>query len=273
MDEPSLLRLDPNEKLYDPNSLLFNSFQTSPKTIIEIPTKSYVDSLHESNRNRRDLSLVFNDQGNDFDNNNLTNLDSTTVIRDASLDNEIANKKYSDDESDKNTVLRFNQTLQNYLNVYVGNDTYSQTKYDRTQITDTTIIYGYLLEKWLIECNDKNNSGKTQNFTKSTKTISPTGFSGATKLPPIGKSFMYIETSSNDQGNNVFVSFERPVVIQINNITFYYKRFSILTNDSLKLICMFRIQLLLEDNTWSTRYNLPKNDRYSDLSTDWTKLS
>ena len=35
----------------------------------------------------------------------------------------------------------------------------------------------------------------------------------------------------------------------------------------------FRIQLLLEDNTWSTRYNVPKNDRYSDSSTRWTKLS
>ena len=32
----------------------------------------------------------------------------------------------------------------------------------------------------------------------------------------------------------------------------------------------FRIQLLLEDNTWSTRYNIPENDRYSDTSTDWT---
>ena len=35
----------------------------------------------------------------------------------------------------------------------------------------------------------------------------------------------------------------------------------------------FRIQLLLEDNTWSTRYNIYKNDRYSDSSTQWTKLS
>ena len=35
----------------------------------------------------------------------------------------------------------------------------------------------------------------------------------------------------------------------------------------------FRIQLLLEDHTWSTRYNIPKNDRYSDSSTQWTKLS
>ena len=35
----------------------------------------------------------------------------------------------------------------------------------------------------------------------------------------------------------------------------------------------FRIQLLLQNNTWSTRYNIPRNDRYSDSITDWTKLS
>ena len=35
----------------------------------------------------------------------------------------------------------------------------------------------------------------------------------------------------------------------------------------------FRIQLLLEDNTWSTHYNIPKNDRYNVSSTEWTKLS
>ena len=35
----------------------------------------------------------------------------------------------------------------------------------------------------------------------------------------------------------------------------------------------FRIQLLLEDITRSTRCNIPKNDRYSDSSTDWTLVS
>ena len=35
----------------------------------------------------------------------------------------------------------------------------------------------------------------------------------------------------------------------------------------------FRIQLLLEDNKWSTRYNVPKKDQHSDSSTEWTKLS
>ena len=35
----------------------------------------------------------------------------------------------------------------------------------------------------------------------------------------------------------------------------------------------FRIQLLLSDNTWNTRYNLPKNDRYGNSPTDWTSVS
>ena len=35
----------------------------------------------------------------------------------------------------------------------------------------------------------------------------------------------------------------------------------------------FRIQLLLEYGTWSTRHNIPKNDRYSGSSTHWTLVS
>ena len=35
---------------------------------------------------------------------------------------------------------------------------------------------------------------------KSTETNSPTSYSGATSLPPVGNSFMYIETSSNNHG-------------------------------------------------------------------------
>ena len=187
---------------------------------------SYVINLHEINRNKRDLSSVFNDQDNEFDNNKLTNLDSITVNRNPKLDNELANKKYSDDELDKNTVFRFIQTLQNYLKVSVGNDTYNLTKNDEVQITDTTIIKypntgGYLLQNWILRCNDKNNNGKIQNFIKSTKTNSPTGYSGAESLPRIGNSFKFIETSSNNHGNNVFVSSERRDIIQISSITFY----------------------------------------------------
>ena len=32
----------------------------------------------------------------------------------------------------------------------------------------------------------------------------------------------------------------------------------------------FKIQFLLSDNTWSSRYKNPKTDRQSDSSTQWT---
>ena len=50
--------------------------------------------------------------------------------------------------------------------------------------------------------------------------------SGATSLPHIGTAFMYIETSLNNNSENVFVSFGRTDNIQITNITFYYNGFS-----------------------------------------------
>ena len=84
---------------------------------------------------------------------------------------------------------------------------------------------------------------------------------------------MSVETSSNNHGNNVFVSFERTDFIQISNIPFYYNRFSNFTDDNLKSIGRFRIQLIFHDNTWSSGYNIPKHDRCSDTSTDWTELS
>ena len=81
VDNSSFLGLDPDEKLNldEQDSIILNSALTSPTTMIEIPTKSYVDSLHESSRKRRDFSSVFNDQDIDFDNNKLNNLDSITV--------------------------------------------------------------------------------------------------------------------------------------------------------------------------------------------------
>ena len=84
---------------------------------------------------------------------------------------------------------------------------------------------------------------------------------------------MYIERSTNSHGPIVFVSWERTGNIQITNITFYHNRFSILTDDKLKNMRRFRIQLLLEDNTWSTKHTIAKNTQYSDNSTDWTILN
>ena len=74
---------------------------------------SYVDKLHETDRNRRGLSTVFNHQDNEFDNNKLTNLDFVTVNRNPSSDNELANKKYVDESLGSGNILGFNETLQN----------------------------------------------------------------------------------------------------------------------------------------------------------------
>ena len=80
---------------------------------------------------------------------------------------------------------------------------------------------------------------------------------------------MYVESSGNNNGaNHVMVSRERIDIIHISNINFYYNRFS--TSDSnLRGMGCFRIQLLLEDNTWSTINNINKNSQYSNGLTVW----
>ena len=76
---------------------------------------------------------------------------------------------------------------------------------------------------------------------------------------------MYVETIGKKNGSDIiFCSFERTDIMQITYITFFSNRFSILINDSLKSMATFRIQSVLEDGTWSARYNIPKIDRYSD---------
>ena len=78
-----MLRLDPAEtiKLEEQDSINLDSTVTTPKTIIEVPTKLYVDSVHENSRNTRDLSSVVNDQVKKFDNDKLINLDNVTINR------------------------------------------------------------------------------------------------------------------------------------------------------------------------------------------------
>ena len=223
--------------------------------------------------------MVKNNQDNDFNDNRLTNINTITIKNNPTDDNHVSNKNYFDDELDKNTIVRFSRTLQNYIQVSVGNDIYNLTKNDKIHLKDITTMKaentgGSLLPYWKIICNDKNKNGKIQNFIKSTKTNSPTGDSGATTLPPIGSAFMYIETSSSNHGHNrVFVSWERIDFLQITNITFYYNRFSILTNDFLKAMGRFRIRLILEDNTSNTQYTIAKITQYNTTSTEWTLLN
>ena len=150
IDESSLVRTNQdndfdNYNLSNINSITLNKQAENDNEVI---TKAYVDQFHQENeRSRRDVGLDFydesgdlvkNNQDNDFNDNKLTNLDSIKVNRDPTSDNELVNKKYLDNHLDKNTVLRFNQTFENYLKVSVGSDTYYLTKYNKIQITDIT---------------------------------------------------------------------------------------------------------------------------------------
>ena len=51
------------------------------------------------------------------------------------------------------------------------------------------------------------------------------------------------------------------MLYEVSNITFYYNRFSILTNNNLKSMGRFRVELLLEYNTWSTQNTIAEKDR------------
>ena len=291
VDESSLLRLDPNETLdlENQDSIILNSSLTSSKTIIELPTKAYIDSLHEENkRSRRDLridfynesiDLVKNNQDNDFNDNKLTNINSIEINNSPSVDSQVSNEKYVDDQLDKNAVVRFNQTLQNYLKVSVGNDTYNLAKYNKTILVDETHIRylntgSDLLQKWRIRCNNKFGNSRVSDFVKSTKTNSPTGYSGATSLPPIGSAFMFFEVHTHNHGDNkCFVSIERTDIIQISNITFYYNRHSYMTDETKKNMGRLRIQLLLDDSNGTTLCTIERDTDLHQNSTDWSLLN
>ena len=104
MDESSFLRLDPDEKLKldEQDSISLNSKLPSSKTI-EIPTKAYIDSIHQENEgNRGDLGLDFYDESNDlvknikkkfFDDSILTNLDRVSVNKIPLINDEVSSKK------------------------------------------------------------------------------------------------------------------------------------------------------------------------------------
>ena len=125
---------------------------TSPKTISDVPSKADIAFLSENDRNKREMFTGFIDLHNEFDDIKLTSLDSITAQRNPVLVEEVSNKKDVGDESNKCTILKFNQTLQNYVKDSVGNTVFNLTKNDRKQIIDTTnnkdsSSRGYLLRK------------------------------------------------------------------------------------------------------------------------------
>ena len=172
VDEPSLIRNNQDKDFNNINLTNINSITLNTQAVNDnhVITMIYVDQFHQENeRSRRDLGIGFynessdivkNNQHNDLNDNTLTNLSSITINNKPTDDNHDSNKKYIDDELDKNTIVRFNQTLQNYLRVSVGSDIYNLTKNDKKQLTDITTMKsgntgGYLLPYWKIICNDK----------------------------------------------------------------------------------------------------------------------
>ena len=89
-----------NSTLKNINSITLNKQAENDKEVI---TKAYVDQIHQENeRSRRDLGLEFydessdivkNNQDNDLNDEKLTNVDSITIIKNPTLDIELANKK------------------------------------------------------------------------------------------------------------------------------------------------------------------------------------
>ena len=63
---------------------------SEPTDVNHVAKNSYVDSLSENDINRRNLSLVFIDQNNEFYNNKFTFLVSVTVNRNPTTDNDFS---------------------------------------------------------------------------------------------------------------------------------------------------------------------------------------
>ena len=142
VDEPSVDKnnQDNDFNIYNLTKIYSITLNKQAENDNEVITKANVDQFHQENeRSRQDLGKYFYDEPKDLLENNQDddfnqkkiNLDSITIKRNAFSDNEVSNKIYIDDELDKNTIVRFNQTSQNYLKVSVGNNTYNLTKYKK----------------------------------------------------------------------------------------------------------------------------------------------
>ena len=123
IDEVSFVRNNQDNDFNNYNLFNLNSITLNKQAEIdnEVITKAYVDQFYqEKERSRRDLGIDFYDESNDLVKNNqdndlndkkLSNIDSITVNRNPSSDNEVAKKKYIDDSIEESTILGFNQTL------------------------------------------------------------------------------------------------------------------------------------------------------------------
>ena len=89
-----MLKIEANQKLNSDEQVyvFLISALRSPETFLEIPKKSYSDSLSVNDRKRRNIPTLLNDQVNVFQNKNLTIFDSVTVNTNPITDNERSTK-------------------------------------------------------------------------------------------------------------------------------------------------------------------------------------
>ena len=104
IDQPPLVRNNQDNDVNNNNLTNINSITPNKQAESdnEVITKAYLDQFHqESEQSRRDVGLDFYNESSDVVKNNqdnlndnkLTNLDSFTVNRTPTSDNEIASKK------------------------------------------------------------------------------------------------------------------------------------------------------------------------------------
>ena len=88
-------------------------------------------------------------------------MDFSNESSDLINDNELTSKMYVDYQLNDTTIVRFNQSLQSYLNVSIGNDTPKLTKYDKINITVIIEVRSpntgkSLLHNRTLKCINKN---------------------------------------------------------------------------------------------------------------------
>ena len=154
IDEISLIRNNKDNDFGNYNLLKINSITLikQAENVDEVITKSYIGQFHQENeRSRRDLGIDFynesselvkNSQDNDFNDKKLTNINSITINNVPTNNNHVSNKKYINDELDKNTIVRLNDDSNDrYLQVHINSSPYNLQIYNKTHIIHTTKLF------------------------------------------------------------------------------------------------------------------------------------
>ena len=153
IDQSSIVRTNRDNDFGNYNLTNINSItlNTQAENDNEVITKAYVDQFHQENeRSMRDLginfynessNLVKDNQDKNFKNNKLTKINSITINKNPTDYNHVSNKKYVDDQLDKDSIVRLNDDSNDrYLKVNINNTTYNMQIYNKLLLTDTTII-------------------------------------------------------------------------------------------------------------------------------------